>query len=96
MMGQGEFNFETGAGEWGHQRWLAGRKAAARQLARQVNLPVGHEIEVSLVGGIRLRGHMRLKESMLLVEEERARYPEFVVDHVSSTYGEIESGVRVD
>ena len=34
---------------------------------------LGHQVEVWLYGGIRLRGKLRLQEELLFVEEERAR-----------------------
>ncbi len=96
MTEQGEFNFQAGVGEKGHQLWLASRKTAARELARRLNLPVGHEVEVCLVGGVCLRGRLRLKEDSLFVEEERVRHLELLIDRVSFTCREIESCVRMD
>ena len=93
---QGEFNFEAmGAGD-GHARWLEGRRLAARELARQLNLPVGHQVEVWLNGDVRLRGQLHLREELLVIDEGRARHLELMVDHVSFTCREIESCVRLD
>jgi len=76
---------------------LAGqRKLAAVSLARQLNLPLGHQVEVWLLGGVRLRGLLRLREEQLLVEEERVRHLDLMVDRVPFTYREIESCVRLD
>lgn len=93
---QEEFTFGTGAPASGHDRWLAGRRMAAEVLARKMGLPLGHEVEVWLSGGIRLRGRLRLHEEVLFVEEERMRHLELRVDHVHFTYREMESCVRLD
>ena len=95
-MKQGEFDFESGAAPDGYGRWLAGRQLAARELARRMNLPLGHEVEVWLVGGIRLRGRLRLAEEMLFLDEERVRHLELIVEGVGFTYRELESCVRLD
>ncbi len=39
---QGEFNFDSGQDEQGYAQWLSGRKMAAQELARRMNLPLGH------------------------------------------------------
>jgi hypothetical protein len=69
---------------------------AAQELARRIGLPLGHQVEVWLCGGIRLRGKLRLREDILCIEEERMRHLELVVDHVHFTYREMESCVRLD
>ena len=96
MSGQAEFNFEANTSGEGYARWLAGRRTTAVELARRMNLPLGHEVEVWLLGGIRLRGKLRLREELLFVEEERVRHLELMVDHVAFTYREMESCVRSD
>ena len=95
MPGQREFNFEGEASESGYDGWMAWRRMAAVELAKRMNLPLGHEVEVWLTGGIRLRGKLRLKEEVLLVEADRARHLELEVDHFGFTYREIESCVRL-
>jgi hypothetical protein len=96
MSAQGEFNFDAGAAGEGYSRWLAGRKLAAVELARRLNLPLQHEVEVWLVGGIRLRGKLRLSEEMLVIEEDHVRHLELQVDHVPFTMREMESCIRLD
>ena len=96
MNAQGEFNFGAGAGDEGYSRWLAGRKLAAAELARRLNLPLQHEVEVWLVGGIRLRGKLHLSEEMLVIEEDYLRHLQLQVDHVPFKMGEMESCVRLD
>ncbi|SPE62703.1 hypothetical protein SBV1_890002 [Verrucomicrobia bacterium] len=69
---------------------------AAAELAQRMGLPLGHEVEVWLCGGIRLRGKLRLQEEMLFIEEERVRHLELTVDNVAFAYREMESCVRLD
>ena len=89
-------NFGTSGSDRGYTQWLAGRRVAAEELARRINLPLGHQVEVWLSGGIRLRGKLRLQEELLFIEEERVRHLELVVDHVAFAYREMESCVRLD
>ena len=96
MSSQSELNFESGGPEQGYARWLTGRQVAAEQLARRLNLPLGHQVEVWLTGNIRIRGKLRLSEEMLIIDEERDRHLELLVDHVRFTYREMESCVRLD
>jgi hypothetical protein len=93
---QSEFDFEASGACDGHSRWLEVRRLAARELARQLHLPVGHQVEVWLLVGVRLRGQLRLREELLFIEEERVRHMELMVDHVAFTYREMESCVRPD
>ncbi len=93
---QGEFDFDTHRSSDGHARWVEGRRLAARELARRLHLPIGHQVEVWLFGGVRLRGELRLKEELLFIEEERGRHMELMVDHIAFTCRETESCVRLD
>jgi hypothetical protein len=93
---QGEFNFKGSKSEQGYSKWLTGRRVAAEELARQIGLPLGHQVEVWLSGAIRLRGKLRLREEVLFIEEDRARHLELMVDQVAFTYREMESCVRLD
>lgn len=93
---QGEFAFDSTGAENGLNQWLAGRKTAITELARRLNLPLGHRVEVWLSGGVRLRGELRLKEAILFVEEDRVRHLDLIVDHVAFQYREIESWIRLD
>jgi len=93
---QGEFSFQAGPREDGYARWLAARSLKAAALARQMNLPLGHQVEVWLRGEIRLRGVLRLREEQLFVEEDAVRHLELMVDHVPFTYREMESCIRLD
>ena len=92
---QGAFNFEPGGSDEGHSRWLEGRRVTTGELARRLGLPLGHRVEVWLVGGIRLTGLLRLREELLFIEEDRVRHLELMVDNVSFTLRELESCVRL-
>ena len=93
---QGEFSFDAGTASDGYGKWLLGRRMAVEVLARKMNLPLGQQVEVWLIGGVRLRGQLRLKEEALFLEEDKIRHLELTVDHVPFTYREMESCVRQD
>jgi hypothetical protein len=96
MSSQAEFNFEPTSPQDGYTQWLAGRQVLAQELARRIHLPLGHQVEVWLFGGIRLRGLLKVKEEMLFIEEERVRHLELMVDRVPFTYRDMESCIRID
>lgn len=93
---QSELSFGEDGNAEGYTRWLVGRQVATEILARKMGLPLGHEVEVWLVGGMRLRGKLRLQEETLFIEEERVRHLGLRVDKVAFTYREMESCVRLD
>ena len=93
---QSEFDFEAQTTDRGYVQWLSARRLAAVELARRMNLPLGHRVEVWLPDGIRLRGELRLQEEMLFIPEDRVRHLELLVDGVKFTYREMESCVRLD
>jgi len=93
---QNEFNFDADETARGYTQWLGGRRVAAEELARRINLPLGHPVEVWLYGGVRLRGKLRLREEMLFIEDDHIRHLEFVVDRVTFALREMESCVRLD
>lgn len=95
MSAQGELNFENG-NERGHTQWINVRSLAAVEIARRAQLPVNRRVEVWLLGGIRLRGLLRLKEELLFVPEDGVRHLEFQVDGVTFTCREMESCVAID
>jgi len=96
MNRQRVFNFGAPGSEAGYAKWLTGRQVAVQEMARRMNLPLGHQVEVWLFGGIRLRGKLRLQQEILFIEEEGVRHLELVVDQVKFTYREMESCVRLD
>ena len=93
---QGHFDFDSSERADGYAKWLVGRQVAIQELAHRIHLPLAHEVEVWLRGGIRLRGKLRLEEEILLIEEEQIHHLRLLVDKVSFTYGEMESCVRLD
>jgi hypothetical protein len=93
---QGEFDFDSVGNETGHTKWLVGRQMAVAELARRINLPLGHVVEVWLRGNVRLRGGLRLREEVLFIEESAVNHLQLVVDHVPFTFAEMESCVRLD
>ena len=90
------FSFGNSVSEAGYTSWIESRRVAAQVLARRMNLPLGHDVEVWLAGGIRLRGKLRLQEEVLLVEAGQERQLGLRIDHVGFTYREMESCVRLD
>jgi len=93
---QGQFDFSSSRTEAGYSNWLAGRQISVQTLARRLNLPVGHNVEVWLQGDVRLKGKLRLHEENLSLEEEAIRHLELQVDHVNFRAGELERCVRLD
>jgi hypothetical protein len=96
MNPQVEFDFGNGSTEEGYTGWLAQRKQAAIELARQINLPLDRQVEVWLVGGIRLRGKLQLQEEKLFLGNDDAQHLGLRVDHVPFSIRELESCVRLD
>ena len=93
---QSELNFGEDGSDEGYTRWLVGRQVTTEILARKMGLPLGHEVEVWLTGGIRLRGKLRLQEEALFIEEEHIRHLGLRVDKVAFTYREMDSCVHLD
>jgi hypothetical protein len=93
---QSEFNFVANNSQEGYTRWLAGRRVQTEELARRIHLPIGHQVEIWLYGGIRLRGKLRLKEEMVFIAEDRVRHLELIADQVPFIYRDMESCVRID
>jgi hypothetical protein len=80
----------------GLNQWHAERDAAAQSAAAELGLPVGRSVEIWLRGGIRLRGVLRLRDTVLVLEERAAWKLELEVDNVSFRPSEIESCTRLD
>ena len=96
MTAQDEFDFGTGSAGEGYHRWLAQRQQALVELARKLNLPLYHPVEVWLVGGIRVRGKLQLQEEILFVPEDHVPQLRLRVDQVPFLIHEMESCVRLD
>jgi hypothetical protein len=93
---QSEFDFDQpSAGGDGVERWHRQRERAIHRLARRLGLPIEHEVEVWLKNGMRLRGHLKLRESMLLVETVDQDSLELVIERANFRYSEMESCVRL-
>ncbi len=91
-----EINFDNPQEQEGYDQWQAHRRRAKQQLAQNLGLPIGHQVEVWLRDGIRLRGLLHLKEDPLFIEVKRDFTLEVLIDGVSFTTAEIESCVRLD
>jgi hypothetical protein len=61
-----------------------------------MNLPLEHQVEVWLVGGIRLRGKLRLQEERLFFVKDDVPQLTLLVDGVPFSIQEMESCVRLD
>lgn len=95
-MSQLDFSFTSNAPGDGFDRWQEQRREGIRALARKLNLPLAHEVEVWLKDNVRLRGVLRLREEFLVLPDSRESELQLVVDGVSFTVGEMESCVRAD
>ena len=93
---QRELDFSGTQSSSGLERWREERRQAQRDLARQLDLPLGHLVEVWLIGGVRLRGELRLAEHILFAEEDAWRTLNLMVDGVAFGQNEMESCVRQD
>jgi hypothetical protein len=93
---QGELNFQLNGTSDGHAGWLALRQLSVEKAAEKLNLPLGHQTEVWLRHGIRLRGKLRLVNEVLFVEEDQLRKLPLILDGITFTHDEIESCLRVD
>lgn len=95
-MNQSELPFDAPAPQSGYDRWQEERRAAKRELARRLGLPLGHEVEVWLRGEVRLRGRLDLAEEKLFVPEGNDSHLRLAIGRTSFEAGEIESCVRTD
>jgi hypothetical protein len=93
---QRELSLTNVGSEQGYIQWLTARQLTAENLGRKMNLPLGHQVEVWLYGGIRIRGTLHLRDQFLFIDEQSVRHMELFVDHVSFSYREMESCVRLD
>lgn len=85
----------TGQGG-GFESWREQRQRAVQVLGKKLGLPLGHQVELWLRGGIRLRGRLRLREERLFLEDPPDPELEFEVDRVPFKAAEVESFVRLD
>lgn len=76
--------------------WHAERNDALKQAIAQLGLPIGHPVEIWLRGGVRLRGRLQLRDTLLVLEDRGAWNLELRVDGVGFRPAEVESCVRLD
>ena len=93
---QGELGFTEGGPEDGYAKWIALRQMTVEAAAQKLNLPIGHDAEVWLKGGIRLRGKLRLATDLLFIDEKRIADLALTLDGVEFIYADIESCVRIE
>src|SRR5512145_2900300 len=93
---QMELDFGLSRVSPGYERWQEQRRAATEALARQMGFPLGHEVEIWLRDGMRLRGLLRLKEEKLFVPEKRDPDVELAVGRVPFRPADVESCLRLD
>ena len=87
--GQIEFGFDgAGKEEDGYGAWMRERNEAIGAMARQLGLPLGHQVQVWLKDGTLLKGRLLLRELGSAVE--------LMIGQVGFAVSEIESCVRVD
>jgi len=96
MASQPEFDFSQSTGGDGLDRWHQQRERASHRLARRLGLPLERQVEVWLKDGVRLRGKLRLKESMLFLEALDEHDLELAIDKVTFHFAEMESCLRLD
>ena len=93
---QPEFDFDRSAPADGLDRWHAQRERASRRLARRLGLPLDHEVEVRLKDGVILRGKLRLKETVLILEAVDERTLELVIGRADFRPADMDACVRLD
>jgi hypothetical protein len=96
MTKQGELDFSVPDSPSGLDRWREERLHAQRTLARRLGLPLGHQVEVWLHNGIRLRGELRLSEEFLIIPEDAPTDLTLVVGGTSFAAAEVQSCIRQD
>jgi hypothetical protein len=90
-----ELDFGIDRDESGFNQWRLQREQEVRQLSAQIGFPLGHQVEVWLRGGIRLRGCLQLREHGLFIQDKPGHALELVVDGVPFVPTDIESCVRL-
>jgi hypothetical protein len=93
---QSELPFDAPVAQSGYDHWLEERRAAKRELAQRLGLPLGRQVEIWLRDEVRLRGRLDLAEERLFVPEGDDRHLLLAVGRATFTAGEIESCVRKD
>lgn len=97
MSDQSELPFgKAGSRGDGYDAWHVQRKNDVAQAARHLNLPLGHQVEVWLKGGVRLRGKLTTREELLFFDHLKTASTEFLVDNVPFRFADLESCLRTD
>ena len=94
--GQHELNFGDSTSSDGLARWRQQREDAVRALALELGLPLGRTVEVWLKDGIELHGTLRLRESLLFLDNVQESSLEFEIGRATFRYSDIQSCVRSD
>src|SRR5260370_1032425 len=93
---QMEIDFRSSQPEHGFQAWLNQRRATLTELALQLGLPLGHQVEMWLKDHVRLSGVLELAQPPLFIPEDRSLRLELRIDRCTFTPEDIESCVRLD
>jgi hypothetical protein len=96
---QSQFNFDSSAEARSEddalKLWRERCQRERLALAKELGLPIGHEAEVWLTGGIRLRGKLQLHEEMLLHASVSPDNTRLLIGRTPFYYKEIDSCVRL-
>jgi hypothetical protein len=93
---QAELDFAAGMKPAdGIASWRAELSRQRELLAKELGLPLDKEVEVWLVGGVRLRGQLKLEDALLLHANSTLQNTRFEVAGVPFSYAEIESCGRI-
>lgn len=96
-MHQGELSWDqSSAGADGHASWMEQRRAALAAAGKALGLPLGHEVDLELRDGCRMRGVLRLAEDGLFVDVTRDKPPLLRVDRCTFGLGDMVSCVKVE
>jgi hypothetical protein len=95
VSGQCELPFGRSSAD-GYENWQAQRRQALAEAAHRLGVPLGHQVEAWLKGGVRLRGLLRTKEEWLFLTPDNLHQTELTVGGVTFRFGEVESLVRKD
>jgi hypothetical protein len=91
---QSEFDFQR-AGKDGLLLWREEFRKQQRKLARELNMPLGREVEVWLRDGLRLRGELRFADPLLLPAQCTLENTKFEVGGVAFAFAEMEGCVSL-
>ena len=93
---QAEFNFQESSRQDGYGSWQQARESALAKTRRELGLPIGRQCEVWLKGGLRLRGLLRLREDLLVLEGQTPSNVRLEIANVPFDISELEGCTRLD